>query len=850
MERSEDRIAMVDVLLARAGLILRLPFASGGDQNAPYDSHQAFTALLPLLIQQRDILKAALVDHNKAASDSRATLPLTTRLSRVECTIAECYLGLAYLAECADEIRLAGRTVVDKYLEEAPDRSIVPSVDQAVMHATAAVALEATPHCTSRAELILGRSLAGSNRLKACKAVEDQTERFESAQKDVEKAIAASAEAEAAAHEAQALAASKKLLGGRGTKPKEQQKVESAEAKQKKTVFELAKKSIETKQKAAAHEGHLLQCLRERADAWCPAPEIAIPAADTPATFPEGALSTAVDSMGGALLSEVALKALECLHRALEIAQKIEDFSIAYEACIEIVQMHGLRGKLKTAQFLALAQSNRFRGRAGQIFECTAASNNREKLFMVRRAGLATTHLAPCERAVKDSAFLVKNSSTWRYLDISATTEDLIAQLPSNVLALLLHVEHRPTPQVFGAILSNQDGTPVVAVSKVCGEEAQAILRHVEAAHQAEFDVRLHYMRTQGNTQSEATAELTRVDQSAAEVFSPLLLPLEEVWTPVPEEKKYLVVLQDEELQGVCVDRIPAIEGTFKACSLDFSLHMVGHRLRHAAENDVSFDPTNVRYIVDSRNESDTQAHLIGGFASDQRDPKCEAVLSKWEGRTGEDHAITQGEWQQTLANANNQSSSLLYYGFGKTLCYLEPSSLLGIDLSNVPAALLVAGVENDKAYATANKGDNTKSAARIRAESSYRTAVLFSLRGVTNVVINRQSETGSGARRVVRKLAETVGLVQQAKPKEFGISEAVLQVSSGKMAKCLEAAAAKMQSRPPSSKAGSRAGSARSARSSASSQAWKDLHPFQDVVPERPLSTIVFGLPHISLKL
>merc|ERR1711871_1075984 len=105
--------------------------------------------------------------------------------------------------------------------------------------------------------------------------------------------------------------------------------------------------------------------------------------------------------------------------------------------------------------------------------------------------------------------------------------------------------------------------------------------------------------------------------------------------------------------------------------------------------------------------------------------------MAKWEGKSGENYTITQGGWQQSLTASSAAKASFLYYGFGRTFGYLEPSSLLGIDLSSTPAVFLIGGVDNDKSYQVTMKSDNSKSPARVAAETPYRTAVLMSLRGI-----------------------------------------------------------------------------------------------------------------------
>merc|ERR1711934_717591 len=96
------------------------------------------------------------------------------------------------------------------------------------------------------------------------------------------------------------------------------------------------------------------------------------------------------------------------------------------------------------------------------------------------------------------------------------------------------------------------------------------------------------------------------------------------------------------------------------------------------------------------------------------------------------------GEWQNVLIQSAQEKRAMLFYSLGKCLAQLEPASLLGLELSGVPAMLLLDRAENDKAYQKAVKAENDKVDWRMRAESAYGTAALLSLRGVSTVVLNR----------------------------------------------------------------------------------------------------------------
>merc|ERR1711907_520685 len=112
--------------------------------------------------------------------------------------------------------------------------------------------------------------------------------------------------------------------------------------------------------------------------------------------------------------------------------------------------------------------------------------------------------------------------------------------------------------------------------------------------------------------------------------------------------------------------------------------------------------------------------------------------LTKWNGVTGDEHALTQGEWQRVLLQAGSDHQTMVYYGMGTLLGYFDPGSALGLDLSQIPAMLLFDRTENDRVYLNATKAEHSKVLDRLRAETAWGTAALVSLRGVKTMVLNR----------------------------------------------------------------------------------------------------------------
>ena len=178
-----------------------------------------------------------------------------------------------------------------------------------------------------------------------------------------------------------------------------------------------------------------------------------------------------MDCHGKPLVSEVGLKAMGYLHAAFDLARQNEDDDTAYRACMELANLHGSMGKAKCAEQLVLAQSFRFRGKARTMFESMSATNNRERLFLLRRDRIRGAHVWPehCDRHEKDTAFLEEKSVTWERLQTSQTVEEMCQGLPENVKCLVLHLEREPRPFIYAALVDK--GTE--------GDEGSAPLREV-----------------------------------------------------------------------------------------------------------------------------------------------------------------------------------------------------------------------------------------------------------------------------------------------------------------------------------------------------------------------------------
>jgi len=840
-EGAADPRAVMSLSLERAELLLALPMKVDGPA---YNTMDVLSELLVQLELQRVSCQNLLHELTLANTDTRAGLTVSNTLSRIESSIARCYMGLSYSEEQAKYAWLQSMTVVDRYLEDPPDPKVVPKIDRAVFHATAACSLEATLEQKSYAKLILGLAIAGADKSKLMAKLEDCKIKAEHTGRELNRAANALEVLEEAAAEA-----------GKKTKKKKKKEeilLEKQEARKQKIAIKEAQEVVATKQKASAYDAEQYLAARERCDPWI-SPTYVCPEDGTPHEFPEGALSVAVDCMGKPLLSSQGLKAIECFEEALVSSREVENYDIAYEAALSLANIHGRMGGDKASKALFLAQSFKFRAKAGTLFSGMSNLNNRERLFMMRRERVKSLHNDPSlvERFNKDTAFLNEKSVTWQRLSTSNTVEEMQEALPANMKTLMLHVEMEPRPFVFASVLDNAS----MDVMRFNEEESDAVLSYVKDSNQTEYEMRLHLMRTAGKTPApNLTTRIWRLEQRRAEVFSPLTTLFEEALT---DKEKYLVLLPDEIFAGLSLDKIPRLYKGLKSCSIDFSLHMLHHRLKASLPENIEL--SSMQYVVDSKKESDQQAPFLSSFASEVNDPTVSGCIIKWEGKTGEDHAVTQGEWQQNIATAAAKSANLLYYGFGKPLSYLEPGSLLGIDLSPIGAAMLLAGVENDKAYQVSVKMDNTKTVARILAESPYRTAALISLRGVSTVVINRQMESQENNRKIMKGLivgASTGGCIGDVLKKAIEPEKGTdfwLQIDDPPEPEESQPATGRTQASGAKSTARSKGNAkGKPVKEEPAPETQRSLEPVEpppEVIPERFLTTSIYGLPHLATK-
>jgi len=197
----------------------------------------------------------------------------------------------------------------------------------------------------------------------------------------------------------------------------------------------------------------------------------------------------------------------------------------------------------------------------------------------------------------------------------------------------------------------------------------------------------------------------------------------------------HAVLVGPEQLNLVPLERLDGLEKGFQSVSMDISTHLLHARVAAQGEGeiaDVSLDVCN--FVLDCKNESDSLCPLISTFEQ-MRKP---LGMTKWDGRSGSDHAVTQGEWQQVLLQASDTKQAAIFYGLGKCLEQLEPSSMMGLDLSGMPMMILLDRVENDKAYQSAVREEFGKFHCRQQAETAFGTAALLSLRGVSTVMLNR----------------------------------------------------------------------------------------------------------------
>ena len=107
------------------------------------------------------------------------------------------------------------------------------------------------------------------------------------------------------------------------------------------------------------------------------------------------------------------------------------------------------------------------------------------------------------------------------------------------------------------------------------------------------------------------------------------------------------------------------------------------------------------------------------------------------KGSIGDVEAVSTGEWQRTLVGSGG--SQFVYYGLGSMMSYLDPSCILGLDLSGVETMVLLDQVRTEQSVLRERQAAlrTPKRVVRKLVQSPHMASLALRVTGVSSVVCN-----------------------------------------------------------------------------------------------------------------
>ncbi len=249
--------------------------------------------------------------------------------------------------------------------------------------------------------------------------------------------------------------------------------------------------------------------------------------------------------------------------------------------------------------------------------------------------------------------------------------------------------------------------------------------------------------------------------------------------------------LEGEEGKDAAAAAPPPPGQAVPATSRDFSLHVLGDRLRSAGGEVVgddgvaarsvvdapSADLGQLRFIVDARYEdrpdetkeqekseasvADAESDASAAFTVTETFDHLRDALggSTWAGVRGADSIPSWAEWQRSVRAAATTPSGgvFLAYGLGPTLAHFPPKRVAGMSAAGLRLAMLVGRSATGSSLRRLAKLANKKTNEESALEGSVETAVLLSLCGVDTIVGNRWATSLTANRRLALALLQGV---------------------------------------------------------------------------------------------
>eukprot|EP00949_MAST-11_sp_MAST-11-sp1_P003916 g3916.t1 len=455
-----------------------------------------------------------------------------------------------------------------------------------------------------------------------------------------------------------------------------------------------------------------------------------------------------------------------------------------------MLEASGVLDSAAAIEALCLRQSCRARSHLFNIFRESCASNNRELalLRMIDDSGRKGPMMTPSMQQAKK--YLEGSSQTWKCLDCSTPSKEIVAALPQSVVLLSISGDANLDNIYIGAWRcggqvaveaenddkddDDADAQDTSAASADCAVQRlqlnafqkkdlfsflashkswrkklnQTLIRNSAVAKPADD--------REGGIRDTLNLELEQGLDQLETIFS-LGIEAPHIYKDLLSAKKtkHIVILLDWRLSALPFESMSFMADLSASISRDFSIHTLHKRVTGSAE--LGAGPTIVSgsstYIVDPRME-DFQPNSGDEAPKDPDEPGTVlgtfgnlAGVGSWTGVRGDDHTPSHSEWQQMLAHGGAQDRCFLYYGLGRCLANFSPTLLAGMAHSGLNAVLLVDRAASDVSARRIAKEDNQKTVAQIALEEPIETTALFTLAGA-NAILSNQWATSTHANR------------------------------------------------------------------------------------------------------
>jgi len=380
----------------------------------------------------------------------------------------------------------------------------------------------------------------------------------------------------------------------------------------------------------------------------------------------------------------------------------------------------------------------------------------------------AGSHNFPPVKIAK--AYLNENSTAWkRNMSFGASgdsfVDDLLFAMPDDVRLFVLQLSGDGTT-IYCGVASKMNMPAIAKVALGKGEVAEladltARMKTVESSGFSKFMIR--YADENGEDgnfiakeekkegkglfiNDDGEDDIRDVVKRMNAFMSGILSKLQVVnaFAEAEESESNIVIIPDVRLQVLPLEALDCLKKC-KSVSRDFSAQIFLSRLASYVRSGPPASK-NFKYIADPRWEDKGSEN-----ASKPRDSVLEVmerlcdkggVCSTFGGIVGSEKIPSDGEWQNSLAGANEEEAGsargFFYYGPGRCLARFEPGLLSGLNIDNSQLVVLVDRAENDSSYRRQSKLDNQKRPDHLTLENALETAALFSLAGANSVVLNR----------------------------------------------------------------------------------------------------------------